>query len=275
MTETPAIDRDAAAALMEPLTDIVVQAGAAILAVSRATMLVEGKSDGSPVTEADMAAHRIIADGLAKLAPDIPALSEERTDLAARPYKNSFFLVDPLDGTKEFVAGRDEFTVNVALITHGAPVLGIIAAPALGLLWRGIVGRGAERLLMTKDGKARSAQPIHTRPHPGPRTAWIVAVSRSHGDKRTEAFIAARPGAIRQALGSAVKFGRIAEGGADIYPRLAPTSEWGVAAGHAVVTAAGGRITDSKGAALCFGEAREDFLVPEFIAWGDPAAADQ
>lgn len=277
MTEisSPAIDRDAAVALMEPLTDIVVQAGAAILAVSRSTMQVTGKSDGSPVTEADMAAHHIIAEGLTKLAPDVPALSEERTDLAARPYKNSFFLVDPLDGTKEFVAGRDEFTVNVALITNGTPVLGIIAAPALGLVWRGIVGRGAERLLMTKDGKARSAQPIHTRPHPGPRTAWIVAVSRSHGDKRTEAFIAARPGAIRQALGSAVKFGRIAEGGADIYPRLAPTSEWDVAAGHAVVTAAGGRITDSKGAALCFGEAREDFLVPEFIAWGDPAAADQ
>lgn len=277
MTEisSPAIDRDAAVALMEPLTDIVVQAGAAILAVSRSTMQVTGKSDGSPVTEADMAAHHIIAEGLTKLAPNVPALSEERTDLAARPYKNSFFLVDPLDGTKEFVAGRDEFTVNVALITNGTPVLGIIAAPALGLVWRGIVGRGAERLLMTKDGKARSAQPIHTRPHPGPRSAWIVAVSRSHGDKRTEAFISARPGAIRQALGSAVKFGRIAEGGADIYPRLAPTSEWDVAAGHAVVTAAGGRITDSKGAALCFGEAREDFLVPEFIAWGDPAAADQ
>lgn len=277
MTEisSPAIDRDAAAALMEPLTDIVVQAGAAILAVSRSSMHIEGKSDGSPVTEADMAADRIIAEGLKALVPNIPALSEERTSLAARPYKNSFFLVDPLDGTKEFVAGRDEFTVNVALITHGTPVLGIIAAPALGLVWRGVVGRGAERLLMTKDGKARSAQPIHTRPHPGPRTAWIVAVSRSHGDKRTEAFISARPGAIRQALGSAVKFGRIAEGGADIYPRLSPTSEWDVAAGHAVVTAAGGRITDSKGAALCFGEAREDFLVPEFIAWGDPAAADQ
>lgn len=277
MTEisSPAIDRDTAAALMEPLTDIVVEAGAAILAVSRSTMQVEGKSDGSPVTEADMAADRIIADGLKKLVPHIPALSEERTDLAARPYKNSFFLVDPLDGTKEFVAGRDEFTVNVALITHGTPLLGIIAAPALGLVWRGLVGRGAERLLMTKDGKARSAQPIHTRPHPGPRVAWIVAVSRSHGDERTEAFISARPGAIRQALGSAVKFGRIAEGGADIYPRLSPTSEWDVAAGHAVVTAAGGRITDSKGASLCFGEAREDFLVPEFIAWGDPAAADQ
>ncbi len=100
-----------------------------------------------------------------------------------------------------------------------------------------------------------------------------MAVSRSHGDKRTEAFIADRPGAIRQALGSAVKFGRIAEGGADIYPRLSPTSEWDVAAGHAIVTAAGGKITDSRGAALCFGEAREDFLVPEFIAWGDPNVA--
>jgi 3'(2'), 5'-bisphosphate nucleotidase len=275
MTETsnPAIDCDAAAALMEPLTDLVALAGAAILAVNRSSMHVEGKSDGSPVTEADMAADRIIAEGLKALVPHVPALSEERTSLAARPYKDSFFLVDPLDGTKEFVAGRDEFTVNVALITNGKPLLGIIAAPALGLVWRGLVGRGSERLLVTKDGKSRSARPIHTRPHPGPGGAWIVAVSRSHGDERTEAFIAARPGAIRQQLGSAVKFGRIAEGGADIYPRLSPTSEWDVAAGHAVVTAAGGKITDSKGAPLRFGEAREDFLVPEFIAWGDPHMA--
>ncbi len=276
MTEisSPAIDREAAAGLMGPLTDIAVQAGAAILAVSRASMQIEGKSDGSPVTEADMAADRIIADGLRKLAPHVPALSEERTDLAKRPYKNSFFLVDPLDGTKEFIAGRAEYTVNIALISHGKPLLGIIAAPALGLVWRGLVGRGAERLLVT-GGKAGSAEPIRTRPLPGPGDAWIAAVSRSHGDKRTEAFIAARPGAIRHPLGSAVKFGRIAEGGADIYPRLSPTSEWDVAAGHAVVTAAGGRITDGNGAALCFGEAREDFLVPEFIAWGDPAAADR
>jgi 3'(2'), 5'-bisphosphate nucleotidase len=277
MTETsgPEIDGDAAAALMEPLTDIVVEAGAAILAVSRSTMRVEGKSDGSPVTEADMAADRIIANGLEKLVPRIPTLSEERTHLAERPYRHSFFLIDPLDGTQEFVAGRDEFTVNVALVTHGQPLLGIVAAPALGLIWRGVVGRGAERLLVTKDGKTRSAQPIQTRPHPGPGGAWIVTVSRSHGDKRTEAFIAERPGAIRQVLGSAVKFCRVAEGGADIYPRLSPTSEWDVAAGHAVVTAAGGKVTDSKGAPLCFGEAREDFLVPEFIAWGDPAAADR
>ena len=140
------IGSDAAAALMGPLTDLVVRAGAAILAVDRAAMRIGGKRDGSPVTEADLAADRIIAEGLARLAPDIPALSEERVDAAKTPYEGSFFLIDPLDGTKEFVAGRSEFTVNVALVTNGTPLLGIIGAPALGLVWRGLVGRGAERL---------------------------------------------------------------------------------------------------------------------------------
>lgn len=268
----PVIDRDAAAALMEPLTDLVVQAGAAILAVNRAAMRIEGKLDGSPVTEADLAADRIIGDGLARLVPELPALSEERVQLAKPPYGGSFFLIDPLDGTKEFVAGRDEFTVNLALVTNGTPLLGIVGAPALGLIWRGLVGRGAERLTV-RGTSPGVAEPIHTRKHPPPGAPWIVAVSRSHGDPRTEAFISARPGAVREMLGSAVKFGRVAEGGADIYPRLAPTSEWDVAAGHAVVAAAGGRITDSRGAALQFGGGREGFLVPEFIAWGDPAVA--
>lgn len=268
----PAIDRDAAAALLEPLTDLVVRAGAAILAVNRSAMKVDGKVDGSPVTEADLAADRIIGEGLARLAPGIPALSEERVHLAKLPYDGGFFLIDPLDGTKEFVAGRDEFTVNLALVTNGTPLLGIIAAPALGLIWRGIVGRGAERL--TVDGMSLGApEPIRTRKHPPPGAPWIAAVSRSHGDPRTEAFIAARPGAVRQMLGSAVKLGRVAEGAADIYPRLGPTSEWDVAAGHAIVTAAGGKITDGRGAPLQFGSGREGFIVPEFIAWGDPAAA--
>jgi 3'(2'), 5'-bisphosphate nucleotidase len=196
-------------------------------------------------------------------------------DLAKPPYGGSFFLIDPLDGTKEFVAGRSEFTVNLALVTNGTPLLGIIGAPALGLVWRGLVGRGAERLT-TNDGIL--AEPIHTRTHPRRGDPWIVAVSRSHGDSRTEAFIAERPGAIRQVLGSAVKFGRVAEGVADIYPRLAPTGEWDIAAGHAVVTAAGGKITDAKGSDLQFGKGRQGlegqqgFIVPEFIAWGDPAA---
>jgi 3'(2'), 5'-bisphosphate nucleotidase len=268
----PVIDRDAAAALIDPLTDLVIRAGAAILAVNRVAMKIDGKLDGSPVTEADLAADRIIGEGLAWLIPSVPALSEERVHPAKPPYRGSFFLIDPLDGTKEFVAGRAEFTVNLALVTNGTPLLGIIGAPALGLIWRGLVGRGAERLT-NRDGAVGTAEPIHTRAFPKGGAPWMAAVSRSHGDKRTEAFIAARPGATRIALGSAVKFGRVAEGGADIYPRLAPTSEWDVAAGHAIVTAAGGRITDSQGKDLRFGERREGFLVPEFIAWGDPAAA--
>jgi len=265
-----AIDRDAAAALMAPLTELVLRAGAAILAVNRQAMKIDGKTDGSPVTEADLAADRIIADGLARLVPGLPALSEERVHLAKPLYDGSFFLIDPLDGTKEFVAGRDEFTVNLALVSNGTPLLGIIGAPALGLIWRGLVGRGAERLT-TQIGSV--AEQIHTRPLPPRGEPWIAAVSRSHGDSRTEAFIAARPGAIRAQLGSAVKFGRVAEGKADIYPRLAPTCEWDVAAGYAIVTAAGGKITDAQGADLQFGKGGAGFIVPEFIAWGDPGVA--
>ncbi len=272
MNEAPGrtMDREALVALIAPLTELVVAAGAAILAVNRRAMKVEGKLDGSPVTEADLAADRIIADGLQAMAPDIPLVSEERVDLAKPPYRGSFFLVDPLDGTKEFVAGRAEFTVNVALVTGGCPQLGIVSAPALGLLWRGVVGRGAERVRIVGDSTG-PAEPIHTRALPGAGQPWIAAVSRSHGDARSEAFIARRPGAVRQTAGSAVKFARVAEGSADIYPRLAPTSEWDVAAGCAVLTAAGGRVTDAQGAELQFGGRHERFIVPEFIAWGDPA----
>ncbi|WP_050383059.1 3'(2'),5'-bisphosphate nucleotidase CysQ [Bradyrhizobium pachyrhizi] len=263
---------EAAATLLESLTELVIRAGEAILAVNRSAMKVTGKSDGSPVTEADLAADHIIVEGLTRLAPQVSLLSEERVHLATPPYKDSFFLIDPLDGTKEFVAGRNEFTVNVALVTQGVPLLGIVGAPALGLIWRGIVGKGAERLT-SQAGAVSQAVPIKTRPCPPRGAPWTVAVSRSHGDARTEAFIDARGGAVRAVLGSAVKFGRVAEGEVDIYPRLSPTSEWDVAAGHAVVVAAGGKVTDSNGSPLHFGLGREDFLVPEFIAWGDPAAA--
>jgi 3'(2'), 5'-bisphosphate nucleotidase len=265
------IGRDAAAALIEPLTELVARAGAAILSVNRNTMIRSGKADGSPVTEADLAADRVIAEGLARLLPDVPSLSEERSHLAKLPTTGSFFLIDPLDGTREFLAGRNEFTVNLALITDGVPLLGIVGAPALGLIWRGLVGRGAERLTIA--GGTGSAEPIHTRSFPSPGKPWTAAVSRSHGDSRTEAFIDNRPGAVRQVAGSAIKFCRVAEGGADIYPRLSPTCEWDVAAGHAVVTAAGGKVTDAAGAALRFGAGRDDFIVPEFIAWGDPESA--
>ncbi len=267
------IDGPAASHLMEPLTALVVKAGEAILAVNRAAMRVDGKHDGSPVTEADLAADRVIADGLARLAADVPTLSEERTQLASPPFRDSFFLIDPLDGTKEFVAGRDEFTVNLALVTKGVPLLGIVAAPALGLLWRGIVGRGAERVRF--DGTSiGAAEPVRTRTLPTQGEPWIAAVSRSHGDLRSEAFIDGRPNAVRKTVGSAVKFGRIAEGSADIYPRFGPTCEWDVGAGCAVVTAAGGKVTDGKGGELRFGQRGDTgFIIPEFIAWGDPRAA--
>lgn len=262
-----------AAALMGPLTELVALAGAAILAVDRRRMHVDGKADGSPVTEADLAADRIIADGLSRLAPDIPALSEERANQWRASCPEVFFLIDPLDGTKEFVAGRNEFTVNLALVVRGTPLLGIIGAPALGLIWRGLVGQGAERLATGQGNGIGPALPIRTRPFPPPGQPWIAAVSRSHGDAATEAFIDARGGAVRQTLGSAVKFAKIAEGAADIYPRLAPTCEWDIAAGHALVAAAGGKITDPSGGELRFGERLGDFIVPGFIAWGDPTAS--
>src|SRR3954466_6993323 len=167
------IDHSAASALIEPLTDLLIRAGAAILAVNRSAMKVDGKSDGSPVTEADLAADRILADGLARVAPGILSLSEERAAQATPPDKESFFLIDPLDGTKEFVAGRNEFTVNLALVTQGTPLLGIIGAPALGVIWRGIVGRGAERLTL-REGANPLAAPIHTRPCPPRGKPWTA-----------------------------------------------------------------------------------------------------
>src|SRR5256885_1590177 len=179
----PALDRDAAAALIESLTDIVIRASAAILAVNRSAMKVDGKTDGSPVTEADLAADRIIADGLARVAPDILSLSEERAVQATPPDKESFFLIDPLDGTKEFVAGRNEFTVTRPPGPPGPPLPGIVGAPAPGLIWRGIVGRGAERLTL---GQGQPLiEPIRTRTCPPRGQPWTVAVSRSHGDTRT------------------------------------------------------------------------------------------
>ncbi|MET0967919.1 MAG: 3'(2'),5'-bisphosphate nucleotidase CysQ [Tardiphaga sp.] len=267
----PTLDLAGAAALLEPLTRLAAKAGAAILAVNRGSMSVNGKQDGSPVTEADLAADRVIAEGLARLFPGIPSLSEERLHLATPPYAGALFLIDPLDGTKEFVAGRQEYTVNIALVVDGVPLLGIVGAPALGMIWRGLVGRGAERVTLAADLSAAEVTPIRTRGATG--GAWTAAVSRSHGDSRSEAFIDSRPGALREQCGSALKFCRVAEGRADIYPRLSPTCEWDVAAGHAVVVAAGGAVTDGHGQPLHFGGKREDFIVPEFIAWGDAAAA--
>jgi 3'(2'), 5'-bisphosphate nucleotidase len=265
------IDIDTALGLLAPLSDVVAEASAAVLAIDRSSARLKDKDDGSPLTRADLAADRVIADGLARFAPELSVISEERVDGAAATDGANFFIVDPIDGTKEFIAGFDDYTVNVALVSAGRPLLGLVGAPALGLLWRGVVGAGAERLAISKDGRivAGSATKIHTRRCP--ERDWIAAVSRSHIDSRSEAFIKSRPGAVRKPIGSALKFCRVAEGSADIYPRLAPMSEWDIAAGHAVLEAAGGKVTDSKGRPLHFGGDPASLIVPELIAWGDPS----
>ncbi len=270
---TTVLDTAAMLALLEPLTSLVIEAGAAICAVRCGAVNVDEKSDGSPVTQADLAADHVLVNGLARLYPNIRTLSEERTGDVNSAFDGSFFLIDPLDGTKEFIAGRDEFTVNLALVTHGVPMLGIVGAPALGLIWRGVVGHGAERLTIGDGTSVPTVEPIRTRPMPPAGSPWNAAVSRSHGDPRTEAFIAQRPQVCRRVLGSAVKFAHVADGQIDIYPRLSPTSEWDVGAGHALVVAAGGKVTDSKGKPLRFGTSPDNFIVPEFIAWGDASAA--
>ncbi len=259
--------------LLDQLTTIVSAAGAAILRARAGSLETRTKPDLSPVTAADHAAEAVILEVLARELPGVPVVSEEaagHSPPARLP--DSFILVDPLDGTRELVAGRDEFTVNVALVTGGRPVLGIVAAPALAMLWRAAEGSPAERLRLSPGapaGAAHERRAIRCRPLPS--EGLIAAVSRSHLDARTQALLSRLPRVGRIVSGSALKFCRIAEGAADLYPRLAPTCEWDVAAGHAVLTAAGGMVAAPEGASLRYGRIAENFRIPAFIAWGDPS----
>jgi 3'(2'), 5'-bisphosphate nucleotidase len=264
----PTLDAAACADLMDELTRIAAQAAKTILGFA-VEASVRSKADGSPVTAADEAAEAIICDGLKRLAPGVPVISEEHAAREKpRPVAGgSYFLVDPLDGTREFIAGRDEYTVNIALMTDGAPLLGIICAPALGDLWRGIVGRGAERISFASG--IDTPTPIHTRPRP--KSEAVVMTSRSHLEARTKSYVDGLPGAKLVQSGSSIKFCRLAEGSADLYPRLAPTHDWDIAAGHAILNAAGGSATAPDGAPLVYGSI--DLLIPAFLAWGDPSSA--
>ena len=255
---------------MDDLTALIARAGAEIGAASPATVVRRLKPDQSPVTAADEASEAVIMRGLARILPDVPVVAEESADTAAPvDLTGSFVIVDPLDGTREFLAGRDEFTVNLAIVTRGLPVAGIIAAPKQGKLWRGVIGYGAERLRLSGGGTDR-AEPISTRPWPD---APVAAVSRSHMDAATDKFVSALGPITRVPCGSAIKFCHIAEGSADIYPRLATTCEWDVAAGHALVVAAGGIVTAPLGVPLTYGRAAGNFRVPAFVAWGDSGKA--
>ena len=261
--------------LLDELTTVVSAAGAAILATRSGSLDTRAKPDLTPVTACDHAAEAVILEALARLLPGTCIVSEEAVGRALpQRIPDSFVLVDPLDGTRELVAGRDEFTINLAIVGDGRPRLGIVAAPAHGLLWRGLEGRGAERLRLSPGAPASAAQarsPIRTRP--SPRSGLIAAISRSHLDPQTQAYLARLPISDRRACGSAVKFCQVAEGSADVYARFSPTCEWDVAAGHAVLAAAGGVVNTPEGAPVSYGRMAEKFGVPAFIAWGDPSAA--
>jgi 3'(2'), 5'-bisphosphate nucleotidase len=262
---------DEASRLLDELTQLVARACAVIRKMSPAVAAPRIKSDQSPVTDADVASETVILEGLARLLPEIPVVSEEKSGAISTLLQRSFFLVDPLDGTREFLAGRDEFTVNVALVTRGVPILGIIGAPNRDQLWRGVVGSNAEKLRLLAD---RADEPSAIRTRRWPAGSAVALVSRSHLDPASEAFVKRLEPVTRSASGSAIKFGQIAEGLADVYPRLATTCEWDVAAGHALVVAAGGVVVQPAGESLTFGHAATNFRVSGFIAWGDRAKAE-
>lgn len=256
--------------LREGIIAIAREAAGRILEVYDSEFAVEHKDDRSPLTAADLASHHCIVDGLRRLAPEIPVLSEESADeveAAVRRQWPLMWLVDPLDGTREFVKRNGEFTVNIALIDGGEPVLGVVQAPVTGALWHGQRGRGAFR----RDGDEERAIAVRA-----PATAPLrVAASRSHRDARTEGFMQ-RMGEIEPVgVGSSLKFCRLAEGQMDVYPRFGPTSEWDTAAGQAVLEAAGGEVLDphadgGRGRPLRYNQ-RDTILNGDFIALGDPA----
>lgn len=262
-------------ALLDELTGIASRAGEAIMRVRKAGAAVRTKADASPVTEADEAAEAIILQGLQHALPGIAIVSEEAaSQTAVAEVPGTFILVDPLDGTKEFINGRDEFTVNIAIIRDAQPVAGIVGAPALDTIWRGVVGIGSERLRLRPGapaGEASERTALRTRAHrDGP---WRAMVSRSHLDPKTEQWLTRFPAVARMDCGSSVKFCRIAEGAADVYPRLGRTSEWDIAAGDSVLRAAGGIVLTPDGEPVRYGQIARDLKVPSFVAWCDPADA--
>lgn len=262
--------------LAEALIPTMIAAGKAVMEVYGRDFAVETKGDASPVTEADRRAEAIILADLGRLAPHYAVIAEEScADGLVPEVGRAFFLVDPVDGTREFVHRNGDFTVNVALVRGGRPVCGLVLAPVRGLLFIGVAGQGAEVLTIT-DGAVMQRLPITVGPPP-PGPPRIMA-SRSHRTAETDAFIARYPGAALVEAGSSLKFCLLARGEADLYPRLGPTMQWDTAAGDAVLRAAGGMVRNLEGQPLAYGpgEGRgaAAYTNPWFIAHGAKSIAD-
>jgi 3'(2'), 5'-bisphosphate nucleotidase len=265
------IDANRDPKLMSALAALCVEAGRAILDVYDAEAIaVRSKDDRSPVTDADERGEAILHEGLAKLFPGVPVIAEEACSRDGAPAwaPSVFLLVDPLDGTREFLARNGEFTVNVGLIEANRPTLGCVHAPALGAVWLGAVGVGATvaRAAVRDIPGAEAYGPIAVRA--APAGGLCAVASRSHSDPDTEAFLAKLGVADRRSAGSSLKFCLVAEGEADVYPRFGPTMEWDTAAGHAVLAAAGGSVTTIDGAPFAYGKAETGFRNGGFVAWG-------
>lgn len=256
--------------MLDILERLALAAGKEILDVYRAGPNVTLKNDASPVTEADERAEAIILKGLGEAFPEIPVVAEESVAAGRVPdvEGKAFFLVDPLDGTKEFINKRDDFTVNIALIRDGVPVTGIVYAPAKGVAWTGGDGR-IEKIEIDAGFNVTSRAKIGCRMPTGDLTA---VASRSHNSPETEAFLKEKGITSTKSVGSSLKFCLVAEGEADVYPRFGRTMEWDTAAGDAVLRAAGGMTVDLDGNPFRYGKTKQahdsDFANGHFIAWG-------
>lgn len=248
-------------ALAEAFAAIAIEASAAILAIKRNGLATRIKADHSPVTEADEAAERIIAAVLSNLLPDVPLIAEERVAAGIVPdIGETFLLVDPLDGTREFIAGRTEYTVNIALIENGRPTVGAIAAPELDKVYAGAQNWAAARTF-----NETVFTSIVTRPLADPP---VAVASISHCDEQTQAWLDRWPAIERKSIGSSLKFCILAEGQADIYPRFSPTCEWDTAAGQAILNGAGGIVLNLDDTEMVCGKDTSSFRNGSFIAWG-------
>jgi len=253
--------------LTDDLIDLARRAGDAIMKIYQTDFSVETKGDDSPLTQADLASHRTIIAGLERLTPEIPRFSEESDapPFATRRSWQRYWLIDPLDGTKEFINRNGEFTVNIALIENHQPVFGVVGVPARDVVFTGDLETGAFK--HTSGGPVE----LHGRPM-RPGTPLTIVASRSHGGERLEGYLEALGAEFgevsRTPVGSSLKLCILAEGEADLYPRLGPTSEWDIAAAHAVLKAAGGDAWAVDGSALDY-NSKESVLNPEFFAVAD------